>query len=159
MGNLYRNGTAYTSKDDLKALDFYIRAVELGSPEACINIGYAYNKGNGVAVNEERVVLLLRVGALRGDILARHNIGCAEYYDFGNHEIGIRHWKIAAEAGFQNSLNKLKKIYADGKQPGKEFISKEFLESTFRACHDAQMEVKSEEREKHGNSYIDEVAL
>jgi hypothetical protein len=28
-------------------------------------------------------------------------------------------------------------------------ISKEYLDSVYRACHVAQMEVKSEEREKH----------
>ena len=57
---------------------------------------------------------------------------------------------IAAEAGCQNSLNALRKIYnADDKEPGKEFISKEYLESIYRSCHEAQLEVKTEEREKH----------
>ena len=64
----------------------------------------------------------------------------AEYYNRGNHEIGIRHWKIAAEGGLQKSLNALRCIYnADG-----EFISKDYLESIYRACHGAQMEVASE---------------
>ena len=137
-------------KDHLKALDCYIRAVELGSPEACAAIGIIYTKGNGLAVDRERAALFERAGALRGEIVARHNIGCSEYYRLGNHEIGIRHWKIAAEGGLQKSLNALRRIYnADGKMPGKEFISKEYLESTYRACHGAQMEVASEEREKH----------
>ena len=105
---------------------------------------------DGVAINEERAALFERVGALRGDIGARHNIGCKEYYDLGNHEIAIRHWKIAAEAGYQPSLNALRKIYnAGNKDPGEEFISKEYLDYAYRACHEAQMEVKSEEREKH----------
>ena len=71
-------------------------------------------------------------------------------YNSGNHEIAIiRHWKIAAEAGDQPPLNVLRDIY-NGNMPGKKFISKDFLESTYyRACHEAQMEVKSEEREKH----------
>ena len=92
-----------------------------------------------------------RIGALRGEILARYNIGVSEYHTFGNHENGIRHWKIAAEAGDQDSLNALRKIYnADGKRPGKEFISKEYLDFAYRACHEAQMEVTTEERKKHG---------
>ena len=148
MGTAYREGNEI-AKDDLKALDCWIRAVELNGADACICIGDVYDKGNGVAVDKERAALFERVGALRGDIGARYNIGVAEY-DFGNHEIGIRHWKIAAEAGYQVSLNALRRIYnADGKKPGKEFISKEYLESTYRACHEAQMEVKSEERDKH----------
>ena len=33
--------------------------------------------------------------------------------------------------------------------PGKEFISKEEMDTVYRSGHDAQMEVKTEEREKH----------
>ena len=151
MGGCHRNGACELPKDDLKALDCWIRAVELGSPESCLNIGNIYYKeGNGgLAVDKERAALFYRVGALRGDIVARHNIGKSEY-DSGNHEIGIRHWKVAAEAGSQPSLNALKSIYnANGKELGKEFISKECMDSICRVCHDAQEEVKSEEREKH----------
>ena len=149
MGCRYQSGKYETPKDGLKALDCFIRAVELGSPEACGCIANGYKKGDRVAVDKERSALFERIGALRGDIYAQHNIGVTEYYS-GNHENGIRHWKIAAEAGYQVSLNALRRIYnANGKKPGKEFISKEYLESTYRACHEAQMEVKSEEREKH----------
>ena len=137
-------------QDDLKALDCLIRAVELGSPGACTHIGTSYDQGNGVAVDKERGALFERVGALRGDVVARHNIGCSEYLDLGNHEIGIRHWKIAAEAGYQDSLINLRSIFnADGKKPGKEFISKEEMDTVYRSGHEAQMEVKTEEREKH----------
>ena len=147
MGRFYRKGEHGLPKDDLKSLDYFIRAVELGSDGACTSIGISYDKGIGVAIDKKRAALFERVGALRGGVGARHNIGCSEY-DFGNHEIAIRHWKIAAEAGHQKSLNMLKDIYnADGKNPGKEFISKEYLESTYRACHEAQMEVKSERGE------------
>ena len=150
MGQLYQRGSRHTPKHDLKALDCYMRAAELGSSEACGRIGSSYLVGCGVAVNKERSALFAKVGALRGCVMARHNIGWAEYHIFGNHEIAIRHWKISAEAGYQNSLNKLRGIYnANGKKPGKEFISKESLDFAYRACHWAQMEVKSEEREKY----------
>jgi TPR repeat protein len=148
LGGVYRNGELGKAKDDLKALDCYIRAVELDSPDACTWIGTCYDEGSGVSVNKEKAALFQRVGALRGEIVARHNVGCSEYNNLGNHEIGIRHWKIAAEAGYQGSLNKLKAIYnADGKEPGNEFITKEYLNFAYRACHEAQMEVKSEERQ------------
>ena len=149
LGGAFMKGKYGLPQDDLKALDCFIRAVELGSLEACGKIGLDYNEGNGVAVDKERAALFNRISALRGDISARHNIGGFEY-DSGNHEIGIRHWKIAAEAGMQPSIDALKKIYnADGKYPGKEFITKECMDSIYRVCHDAQEEVKSEEREKH----------
>ena len=150
MAAIYHNGDLGKAQDDLKALDCFIRAVELGSAGACVPIGeMLYDEGNGVSVDREKAALFKRAGALRGNIIARHNIGCKEY-NFGNHEIGIRHWKVAAEAGHQLSLDALKRIYnAEGTKPGKEFISKDYLESIYRAGHDAQMEVKTEEREKH----------
>ena len=150
MGAAYRDGGLGKAKDGLKALDCYIRAVELGSPEACTFIAGCYSEGNGLSIDKERVALFGRVGALRGHMAARHNVGFSEYNDLGNHEIGIRHWKIAAKAGYQDSLINLRNIYnADGKMPGKEFISKEEMDTIYRSGHDAQMEVKSEEREKH----------
>ena len=153
LGHRYQRGELGTPKDDLKALDCYIRAVELGSLDACNQIGIMYVDGNGVAIDKKRAALFERVGALRGDIAARHNIGYSEYNNFGNHEIGIRHWKVAAEAGYQRSLDCLKGIYnADGKLPGKEFISKDDMDTVYRVCHEAQMEVKTDEREKHSGA-------
>ena len=150
MGSRYWTGEGGAPKDGLKALDCYIRAAELGSGKACGCIGIIYTEGNGVAIDKEKAALFERMGTLRGSIVARHSIGCSEYYDFGNHEIGIRHWKIAAEAGHQCSLNELRDIYdAYGKKPGKKFISEEYLDFATLACHEAQMEVTSEEREKH----------
>ena len=153
MGNRYQSGEyESTPKDELKALDCWIRAVENGSTGigACGHIADAYNNGRGVAVNKERGFLFYRAGALRGEVTARYNVGLHEYYDFGNHDIGIRHWKIAAEAGDQESLIQLRDIYnAEGEFAGKEFISKEEMDTIYRSGHGAQMEVKSVEREKH----------
>ena len=153
MGGRYWTGGRETAKDDLKALDCWIRAVELGSPAACGFIGRSYKEGGGVAVDKERAALFKRVGALRGDLTARYNVGVSECNDFGNHEIGIRHWKIAAEAGDQDSLNVLRGIYnASGEMPGKKFISQEEMDKIYRSGHEAQMEVKTEEREKHSGA-------
>ena len=86
---------------------------------------------------------------VRGYIQAHHKIVRIEY-DVGNHELGIRHWKISANAGYQDSLNRLRDTFnADGKLPGKEFVGKEELDTLYRKCHDVQKEVKSEEREKY----------
>mmetsp|Transcript_13293 Transcript_13293/g.37941 ORF Transcript_13293/g.37941 Transcript_13293/m.37941 type:complete len:232 (-) Transcript_13293:906-1601(-) len=149
LGIFYSKDRGTLRKDDLKALDCWIRAVDLGSDEACNNIAACHFEGLGVSKNLEKEVFFRLIGAVRGSVLARNGIGHDEYKS-GNHEIGIRHWKIAAEAGMQPSLDELKKIYnADGKMPGKEFISKAYLDELYRVCHEAQEEVKSEAREKH----------
>ena len=151
LGIRFMKGSYGVPKDDLKALDYWIRAAEFGSPDASGCIAACYANGRGISKDMGRTASFYLVGALRGCILARHNIGEVEY-KLGNHEIGIRHWKIAAEAGSQPALDLLKRIYnADGKKPGKEFISKDCMDSLYRVCHDAQEEVKSEGRKKHGH--------
>lgn len=90
------------------------------------------------------------MGALRGDVIARLRLGFHEYHDLGNHELGIRHWKIAAEGGMETALDMLQTIYnSNGQKPGKEFISKEDLDNIEQAYHDAQEEIKTEERENY----------
>ena len=133
-------------------MELCIRAADLGSPEACSSIASYYQEGTLIPRSLERATLLDRVGAVRGSIISRHGIGIFEYYDAGNHELGIRHWKIAAEAGDEKSLAALKHIYnveGTDKKPGNEFITKEYFDFVCRACHEAQMEIKSEAREKH----------
>ena len=71
LGHRYQMGECGSPKDDLKALDCFIRAVELGSADACTNIGVIYDKGIGVAVDKERAALFERAGALRGDTSLR----------------------------------------------------------------------------------------
>uniref|UniRef100_A0A7S0AVC8 RING-type domain-containing protein n=1 Tax=Minutocellus polymorphus TaxID=265543 RepID=A0A7S0AVC8_9STRA len=155
LASVYLNGDG-VPKDELRGLDFYIRAIEHGSAAACNRIAYHYHTALMLPVNKNRCDIFQRVGALRGCIIARHCIGVDEY-NSGNHEVGIRHWKVAAEAGCQISLDALKKIFnADGKRPGKMFISKDYMDRVYRACHEAQEEVKSEEREKHRIDVDDE---
>ena len=60
FGAAYQTGINGFSKDNLKALDCFIRAVELGNGEACGCIGYGYREGNeafGLAVDMERAAL------------------------------------------------------------------------------------------------------
>ena len=149
LGDIFDEGTHGAPKDKVRALDCYIRAAELGSAGACSEIGRYYEFDNGDSKNMGRSAFFYRIGALRNSVIARHSLGLCEY-ESGNHEIGIRHWKIAAEAGSQLSLDALKEIFnADGKVHGKEFISKEDMGKIYRACHIAQEEVKTDEREKH----------
>ena len=135
LGHTFYHGRNGQTRDDLKALDYYIQATELGSPNTPMDISRYYWDGTSITGNADRTALFLKVAALRGDIQARHNIGFLECRS-GKHELGIRHWKIAAEGGSQVSLNQLRDIYnADGNHPGKKFISKDDLDILYRSCH------------------------
>ena len=149
LGRIYLYGDYQVAIDELKAFDYLIRGAELGSSEACGRIASCYDEGTFVRYNEKRAALLETVAAVRGCVVSRNNIGVAEY-NSENYELGIRHWKIAAEAGNQIPLDALKRVYnADGKLPGLEFIDKDDLDEICRKCHEAQEMRKSPEREKH----------
>jgi hypothetical protein len=152
LSKVYNEGNYGIGKDEMRALHYSILgAAELGSTDACSVIGSCFIHGRGgVQVDKVKAGLFYKVCAFRGCIVGRHAIGHLEYNEFGNHEVGIRHWKIAATAGMQPSIKRLRDIYnADGKKPGKEFIGKDELDSIYRMGHEAQQDIKSEEREKH----------
>ena len=156
LGHAFYFGDNGQAEDKMKALYYFIQATELGAPEAPANISVFYRDGTLISQDVERANLFAKVAAIRGSVHGRHCTGASEYDDFGSHELAIRHWKIAAAGGSQVSLNKLRDIYnADGEKPGKEFISKENLDSLYRACHEAQEEVSTEERKKHWGSKVD----
>ena len=149
MSDAFATGQYGLPKDELKALDYCIQAAELGSSVACACIAMNLREGIGVSIDFKRSVSFDIISAIRGNINARHNFGCFEYAA-DDYEAATRHWKIAAEAGFQPSIDNLRGIYnANGLKPGKDFISKDDMDKIYRAGHDAQEEVKSEEREKH----------
>lgn len=133
----------------MKGLHYCLQGIEMGSSESCFMLSRLFKDGgcDAIEVDPEKAKLFRLTGAVRGDIGARHECGTVEY-DQGNHELGIQHWKVAAEAGMQPSLDALKHIY-NNDRPGKEFISKEEMASIYRACHQAQKEVRTELRDKH----------
>lgn len=155
MGRYFMKGgmpIPYTScripKDELKALTYLIRSVELGSSSASELIAIFLTMSAKSFGDNKRADLFYLFSAVKGNVASRHIAGEIAYYA-GNHEEGIRHWKLAAEGGFQSSINKLKSIFlAGGEKPGKEFITKECLDRAFRICHEAQKEVGSDERKK-----------
>ena len=149
MGNALLYGELGMSKNELKAIKCFIRAAELGSADACCALADRFEAETTLSDDGESSAFFFKAGAIRGDICSRSLIGLHEYR-IGNHEEGIRHWKIAAEGGYQLALEMLKEIFlANGFTPGKEFITKEYLDRAFRICHEAQKEVESDARKKH----------
>ena len=151
LGANYLEGDYGMPKDVFRALEYFIQAADVGSAEACYDMGRIYHRGDGeFPVDIAKASLFFRAGALRGCIASHFNAGNTEYFFLGNHEVGIRYWKIAAEAGDQQPLNCLRMVYSGKKNlPGKEFIAKDELDGIYRDCHEAQESVKSEERGKY----------
>ncbi len=119
------------------AIKYLTKAAELGDAGAHFNLAYLYSHGEGVEKDDTKGLFHLEEAAISGHPNARHNLA------FREGEIGrsLKHWIIAANLGFDESINKLKECYKDG------CVSKEDFAAALRAHHVAVKAMKSPQRE------------
>ena len=123
------------------AFEYLTKAAELGHADAHNMLALMYQYGKGVEKDAEQEVYHLEEAAIGGHCGSRHNLGCLEWLN-GRLDRAVKHFIIAANLGFQNSLNGLKHLYADG------HASKEDYAGALRAYQAAVNATKSSEREK-----------
>ena len=136
----YAHGSHGLSKDNAKAAELYLRAVELGSAVACLMIAAYYSDEGYLGCDIAKETYFLKLAAKRGHIKARHNLGLLEYGD-GNFELAVKHWMISAKAGDNKSLNDIGVSYRN-----KHAIKDQF-EEAIRACQKAKEDMSSKERD------------
>src|SRR6056300_653516 len=100
-----------------------------------------YRTGQGVEKDTKKQVFHLEEAAIGGHHMARHNLGCEEV-DNGRYERARKHFIIAANLGWHDSLSNLKILYAVG------HATKGDYADALRAYQAAVDETKSEERER-----------
>jgi tetratricopeptide (TPR) repeat protein len=127
--------------DYKSAIKYFTKAAELGNVSAHYNLSVAYWKGQGVEKSKEKEMYHLEQAAIGGHHMARHNLGCNEY-DNGNFERARRHFIIAANLGYHDSLELIKELYIDG------HASKEDYADALRAYQAAVGATKSAERDE-----------
>ena len=134
-------------QDYTKSLELFHRAGEFGSDyklgqaAAYNKIGYAYNHGEGVEVDEEKANHYYELGAIGGNVLARYNLGAFEN-NRGNKERAVKHYMIAAESGHDESLKKIKELYSTG------HASKEDYSKALQSYQVYLSEIKSRQRDE-----------
>ncbi len=135
MGNrLYHEG------DHGKALEYWEKAAKLGNSDAHWEVAGAYLEGEGVEKDGGKAVYHAEQAAIGGHHAARHNLGCTEAAN-GRMDRAVKHFIIAANLGYEKSMKKLWKQYADGN------VTKEDLDATLRTHQAAINEMKSEDRD------------
>ncbi len=122
------------------AVEYLTKAAELGEAEAHFNLSTLYREGRGVDKDMKKYTYHLEEAAIRGHPGARHNLGCLEA-DNGRCERAAKHFIIAANLGYEDSLQKIRELYADG------HASKEDYADALRAYQVAVDATKSTERE------------
>ena len=123
------------------ALEYFTKAVEFGGIQAHDSLAVLYHKGYGVEKDMKKKVYHLEQAAIGGHPYARHMLGCEEAGD-GRYKRAKKHFMIAANLGWHDSLKYLMKFYQYG------HASKEDYASALSAYQAAVEATKSSDREK-----------
>jgi len=132
--------------DHEKAFKYWAKAAELGDAIAHYYLSIAYREGQGVEKDEKKELYHLEEAAIAGHPTARHNLGCDEWKK-GRIKRAVKHWIIAANLGFDRSIQMLKECYKDG------LVSKEGFAAALRALQAATDATKSSQREVAAKFY------
>jgi tetratricopeptide (TPR) repeat protein len=123
------------------AFKYYTKAAEMGDAAAHYNLSGMYYDGEGVEKDVKKYKYHLEEAAIAGHPEARHNLGCEEL-DYNRFERAKKHFIFAANLGDHDSLEALRRIYANG------FASKEDYAGALRGYQAAVQATKSPERER-----------
>ncbi len=137
---LCQMGTARFHEGDYDtAIKYCTKAAELGDVKAHYQLADSYHQGDIVEKDEEKEIYHLEKAATGGHPGARHDLGCYESRN-GNMERAVKHFIIAANVGYEESMKWLWKHYSAGN------ITKEELDATLRTHQAAIDATKSPER-------------
>ena len=107
----YINGTAGLRKDLTKAIELLEKAGRHGIASAYGRLAYFYY---GKSDNDmKKAKYYLELAAIGGCIISRNNLAVLEEGNSNNLRAG-KHYLICAKAGYEPSLNKLKKYFKNG---------------------------------------------
>jgi tetratricopeptide (TPR) repeat protein len=128
------------------ALKYSTKAAELGDAEAHYSLSIMYDKGRGVGKDMKKAIYHTEEAAIAGHPGARQNLGIHEAEN-GRFERAKKHFIIAANLGYHDSLSNLMTLYKNG------HASKEDYADSLRAYQVALEATKSVERKKAESYY------
>ena len=141
FGGRYAYGTHDVQQDITKANELYLRAGELGCAQGYNNLAQSYGNGRGVNIDKKKGKYYFELAAMNGDVDARVRLFGIEG-KAGNRDRAMKHILMAARAGDNEALEKVKEGFMRG------IFSKEEYGISLRAYHKRTEEAKSVEREK-----------
>ncbi len=130
---------SFNAGDYATATEYFEKAAELGNIESHFAISVAYDKGQGVETNIKKAIYHAEQAAIGGHPNARHSLGMWEEAN-GNID-AVEHFIIAANLGYDDSLQKLKEYYTLG------VFSKEDFAAALRAHQAAVDATRSPQRD------------
>merc|ERR1711862_897872 len=114
LGQYYRKGMCGVTKDIPRAIELFTEAARLGSMNAHCRLGLLYNIGDAVERDLRTAVKHHEIAAKGGHPIARFVLAKIEL-DAGNYDRALKHLKISAKMGHEDSLNEIKMIFTHGR--------------------------------------------
>ena len=148
LGSHYEDGSSGRlglQQNREKAVELWSQAAKLGSVEAQFRIANSHYNGQGVAKDIDRAIHYWKLAAIGGHESARNILGNLELNNDMNN--AMKHFMIAARAGYDKSLQEVGEGYTVGLVPKDEYAS------VLRAHKDSRDEMKSEQRSKVAGKY------
>ena len=140
LGRYYYDGVRGFPQDYDKAMELWLRAGELGCATAYQNLADDYYHGRGVERDEKKAKYYYELAAMGGNLKARHRLACMEMH-VGNTDQGVKHFMIAAGAGYDDSLDYVRRSFM------LRVATKDDFEKALRAHKEANDEMKSDQRD------------
>lgn len=122
------------------AVEYWEKAAELGDIESHHKLSLRYLQGHGVEKDTKKATHHMERASIGGHVLARYNLGQLEGRKF-EFDKAVKHFIIAANLGYDASIEKLKELYAGG------FVSKYDFAAALRAYQAAVDATKSPQRD------------
>jgi len=141
LAGYYATGSRDFPQDHQKANELYLKSGELGCAGGYNNLGVSYRNGIGVESDMKKAQHYYELGAMGGNVESRFNLACLEG-NAGNHNRGMMHLMVAARAGYNKALDKVKIGFQRG------MITKDGYENVLRAYHERHREMKSDQRDR-----------
>jgi TPR repeat protein len=141
LAGVYADGMNRVPQDRQRANELYLKGGERGCADGYTYLAANYDNGWGVERDKKKAKHYYEVAAMMGSVPARRNLGVLEG-QAGNHQRATNHFKIAARAGHEESLETVKEYFRHG------FVTKDDYASTLRAYQKIQDEMKSDKRDK-----------
>ena len=128
LGVCYADGSYGLQQDHAKALELWHQAADLGNAKSYYSIGGAYHVGRGVERDEKKAVHYMELAAMRGHVVARHNLGCFDW-KAGNMDRALRHFIIAAGMGYSDSFENIKLMFMNGQATKEDYAKALYIPS------------------------------
>jgi len=146
LAGFYARGMCVMPQDWNKANELNLKAGELGCADGYFNLGNSYSNASGVERDMKKAIYYWELAAMGGSVYARNNLGLEELKK-GNIHRAMKHYMMAARAGYKKSLDIVKECFIQG------YVTKEEYADTLRAYQKRQNEMKSDERDKAKAAY------